>query len=213
METNKEVFDFPSALSSVGGDVDFLSELANLVQAVWPTVLGDIRNNLVAENHRALATDARVAKTAAEYVSAGRAYMAALQLQMMALHRDWDGARQAAANLEGEVAMLQTALSTFTNACSPPPCRELPGEGQRRFSALGELRAVRSAGSIDIENSEPDAAPEEGGDPRGIRGRLDLVFHILHFLWSTFDRIRRKFKELARQCWGQPSNATPYKAN
>ena len=213
METNKEVFDLPSALSSVGGDVDFLGELANLVQAVWPTVVGDIRNNLAAGNHRALATDARVAKTAAEYVSAGRAYMAALQLQMMALNRDWDGARQAATNLEGEVAKLQTALSTFTNSNSPPACQGLP-EGERgRPFALGESNAVWSAGNSDLEKGEPGTAAGRGGDPNVGLGRPAPVFHRLHFPRFTFGRFRGKLKEVAHQWWGQPSDVTSYKPN
>jgi HPt (histidine-containing phosphotransfer) domain-containing protein len=139
LEQNLHVHDPVCALASVGGDPDFLREIAGLVQAAWPTLLGNIRVDLAAGDLCALETDARLAKAAAEYVSAGRAYMSALQLQMMAGQNDLPGAQQATANLEGEVARLQIVLSTIRNSGDSRPHQAVPVAG-RSICAPGQIR-------------------------------------------------------------------------
>jgi HPt (histidine-containing phosphotransfer) domain-containing protein len=106
-----EVLDPDSALASVGGDADFLRDLAGLVLAAFPTLLGNISDALAAGDLAAVESGARLAKTAAESVSAGRVYMSALQLQMMSMQRNLEGAKQVSRNLEGEVAKLRPVLS------------------------------------------------------------------------------------------------------
>jgi len=116
LEQNSEVLDPALALASVGGDPEFLREIAGLVHAAWPTLLGDIRGNLAAGNLPALKADARLARVAAEYVSAGRAYVSAHLLETLAGQGDLVGAQRATASLEEEVAKLQPALYQIRNS-------------------------------------------------------------------------------------------------
>ena len=46
MEQCAEVFDVGLALSSVGGDSEFLTEVVGLIHAAWPTLLADIREEM-----------------------------------------------------------------------------------------------------------------------------------------------------------------------
>jgi len=112
-EENAEVLDPASALASVGGDTQFLFEIAGLVQAAWPTLLGDIRKDLAAGDLAGVEASARLAKTAAEYVSARRTHESALQLQTLAHRGDLPGAQRATVHLEKEVAKLQWVLSNL----------------------------------------------------------------------------------------------------
>jgi HPt (histidine-containing phosphotransfer) domain-containing protein len=121
MEQNSEVFDSSSALASVGGDVEFLQEIAGLVRAAWPALLSDIREDLAAGDFSDLEANARLARAAAGYVAAGRAGTAATQLQTTVVRRDWAGAKRAIEDLEGEVAKLQSALSILR---TPRGCRD-----------------------------------------------------------------------------------------
>jgi HPt (histidine-containing phosphotransfer) domain-containing protein len=109
----QQVFDRTSALASVGGDRQFLRELVGLVQAAWPAVLADIRKALEIGDLRAVGENARLAKAAAEYVSAKRAYDSALQLECMAGKANLLGIQRATSQLEEEVHKLQPVLSMF----------------------------------------------------------------------------------------------------
>lgn len=119
-EQYTEVFDEALALRSVGGDREFLTEVVGLTQAAWPTLLADIRNGLVRGDFRAVETTARLAKAAARYVSARRAYDSALQLEAMARKEDLPAAQGARERLEIEVEILELALSTLGNSGVAP---------------------------------------------------------------------------------------------
>ena len=108
-----DVFDPDSALARVGGDQEFLYEIAGLVRAAWPSLLEDIRTDLGARDFFAVEADARLARAAAIYVSARKAQDAALQLQSMAVEADLPGALRASAKLEEEVGKLQLVLTNF----------------------------------------------------------------------------------------------------
>ena len=110
MEQHAEVFNETLALSSVGGDRDFLAEVVGLVQAAWPTLLADIREGLERGNLSAVGMTARLAKAAARNVSAKRAYESAVKLEAMAAIGDLEGARGASKSLEREVERLQAVL-------------------------------------------------------------------------------------------------------
>lgn len=118
MQQYAEVFDVGRALSSVGDDRDFLTEVVGLIRAAWPTLLADIREGMARGDLRAVETNARLAKAAARNVSARRAYESALQLQTTAGKGDLQAAQEALANLEGEVEMLQFFLSTLETPTS-----------------------------------------------------------------------------------------------
>lgn len=128
MEQSREVLDSACALASVGGDTDFLREIAGLVQAAWPTLLGNLRKDLAAGDLCALEADARLARVASEYVSAKRARASALQLQKMVGLGDLGGAHRATTQLEEEVAELQLVLATFRAATYAP--RSHPAEAR-----------------------------------------------------------------------------------
>ena len=114
MEQNLiDVFDPASALARVGGDEEFLYEIAGLIRAAWPRLLGDIRADLAAGDFSAAEADASLAKAAALYVSAKKAQDAAQELQSMAAQSDGRGALQASAKLEEEVEKLQILLATL----------------------------------------------------------------------------------------------------
>jgi len=112
----QEVFDETLALSSVGGDVEFLCEIAGLTQAALSTLLDDIRVGLAGGDLRAVGLAARLATAATRNVSARRAYEAARQLETTAYAGDLRGAQGAKNRLEREVEQLQLALSTLRNS-------------------------------------------------------------------------------------------------
>ncbi len=112
-EQYSEIFDAGEALSSVGGDEEYLTEVVGLMQAAWPTLLADIRNAMARGDLRAVEMTARLAKAAAQNVAAKRAYASALQLETIAGQGDSFAAQGAMASLEREVEMLQFFLSTL----------------------------------------------------------------------------------------------------
>ncbi len=118
-EKHPEVFDVGSALSSVGGDREFLAELVGLTQAAWPTLLADIRGGMARGDLRAVETTARLAKAAARNVSAKRAYESARQLEAMARKGDLPTVQSASVELEREVEVLRCFLAALSdNECS-----------------------------------------------------------------------------------------------
>jgi len=121
-EQNSEVLDPESALASVGGDSDFLCEIAGLVRAAWPTLIVNIRENLASGDLGTVEADARLAKAAAEYVSARRAQQSAILLELMAGQGNLEGAQRASAQLEREVAKLQPLLATFRHSKGSSRC-------------------------------------------------------------------------------------------
>ena len=111
-DRHAEVFDEAMALSKVGGDREFLAELVGLVQAAWPALLADIREEMALGDHPAVGRTARLAKAAARYVSAQRAYDSAAHLEAMIGMGDLRAAQSARTSLEQEVERLQMVLST-----------------------------------------------------------------------------------------------------
>ena len=122
METTEqyaEVFDVGLALSSVGGDREFLTEVAGLMQAAWPTLLADIREGMARGDLPAVQAAARLAQAAARNVSAKRAYESARQLETMIGMGDLRAALRASEGLEQEVEMLRFCLATLADdTCS-----------------------------------------------------------------------------------------------
>jgi len=122
-EQSFQVFDPTSALASVGGDRKFLSDLVGLIRAAWPAVLADIRKGLAVGDLHSVTENVQLAKMAAEYVSAKRAYDSAVHLELMAGKLDIHGAQQASAQLELEVERLQSVLSAFKAVEDPDRTR------------------------------------------------------------------------------------------
>jgi len=111
MKTNPEIFDWSSALASVGGDRNFLSEVAGLFQAAWPTLLGNIRAGLATGDLWAVESSARLVEGAARNVSAKNVYESARQLEFLARQGAVRASQAACANLEHEVEALKPYLA------------------------------------------------------------------------------------------------------
>ena len=112
-----EVFDAALALSSVGGDREFLAELVGLTQAAWPTLLTNIQAGLNRGDLCAVEATARLAKAAARNISAERAYESALRLEAMARKGDFTAAQSARVDLEREVEVLRFCLAGSETMC------------------------------------------------------------------------------------------------
>ncbi len=115
IETNSEVFDHRSALASVGWDRDFLSEVAGLFQAAWPTLSGEIREALASGDLREVEKSVRLVKAAANNVSAKKVSEAAQCLETAAREGSLKAARAACSTLEHEVERLAPYLAPFRN--------------------------------------------------------------------------------------------------
>lgn len=118
-DLNTEIFDLTLALQSVGGDGEFLAEIAGLVQAAWPTLLADLREGMAKGDLRTVEKRARLAKAAARNVSARRTYDCALELETMTGKGDLRASEEAIVKLEHEAKLLQLALSTIRNSGDP----------------------------------------------------------------------------------------------
>jgi HPt (histidine-containing phosphotransfer) domain-containing protein len=112
-EQYSEVFDLSLALSSVGGDREFLAEVVGLMRAAWPTLLADLRNGMSRGDLQAIESTAHLAKAAARNVSARRAYESALQLEAMARQGDMHAVQGALVSLEQEVELLRILLAAL----------------------------------------------------------------------------------------------------
>ena len=110
---NAEILDEAMALSSVGGDWEFLTEVMGLMQAAWPTLLAEIRDGIARKDLPAVKMKASLAKAAARNVSAKRTFESAVQLEKTAGMGELQAAQGAAACLEREVEALRTVLSVL----------------------------------------------------------------------------------------------------
>jgi len=115
LESDPEVFDHAAALASVGGDRDFLSEVAGLFQAAWPTLWGDIREGVASGNLRAVEKSARLVKAAANNISAKKVSESAHCLEVAAREGSLHAAREASTSLEREVGRLTPHLAPVRN--------------------------------------------------------------------------------------------------
>ena len=111
VELGKDVFDAILALSSVGGDVEFLEELVGIVEAALPTLLRDIQKALIGGDLRVVEKRAHLMRAATQNVSAKRAFEAALALETIARGGDAEAARQAACALEEEINRLKPVIA------------------------------------------------------------------------------------------------------
>ena len=108
-----EILDEVMALSSVGGDWEFLTEVVGLMQAAWPTLMAEIRDGIARKDLPAVKMTANLAKAAARNVSAKRTFESAVQLEKTAGRGELQAAQGAAACLEREVEILRLVLSTL----------------------------------------------------------------------------------------------------
>jgi len=122
IEEDVEIFDEALALSSVGGDPEFLCEMVGLIQAALPTLLANIKEGIARGDLRAVGKSARLAKAAARNVSGKRAFESALRLETLVGQGNLPGARRVSADLEREAKQLQLALAKLRNSRCAAPC-------------------------------------------------------------------------------------------
>jgi HPt (histidine-containing phosphotransfer) domain-containing protein len=122
MEQSSEILDRTAALASVGGDLEFLSELLGIFRAASPALLHDIREALVKVDLPALANAAHLVRVTAQNVAARRVYLAATLLEKMAACGELEGARHASSRLEKEMDQLKSALTMLANAVGCSRC-------------------------------------------------------------------------------------------
>jgi len=115
-EMSTEVFDHAAALSSAGGEPEFLSELVGLFRAAWPTLRNDIELGLVRADLRSVEQSARLAKAASQNIHALRVSQSAARLVADAREGSFGAAEIDFAKLECEVQRLIPHLMPFTSA-------------------------------------------------------------------------------------------------
>lgn len=117
--SNADVLDEMQALSSVGGDREFLEELWGLALAAWPSLMGDIREGMASGDLAGVRRAARLTKAAARNISAMRAYECALHLEEVTARGDLQAVRAATLRLQEEVEILQSVMPAFILAECP----------------------------------------------------------------------------------------------
>lgn len=122
MEQNMEVLDSTLALASVGGDVEFLAELAGITEAAWPTLLQSIREALADGDLPRAQKAAHLVRITAENLFARRAYLAAFLLESKAGSGELERACQATSALEEEMNRVKPVLADFGKALGRSRC-------------------------------------------------------------------------------------------
>ncbi len=100
--SNTEVLDEVQALSSVGGDREFLAELFGITSAALPSLMADIRGGMASGDILGVLKAARLTKAATHNLAAKRAYDSARYLEEVAVMGDLPAIRKASVRLERE---------------------------------------------------------------------------------------------------------------
>jgi len=111
--------DSSAILDRVGGDVDFLEEIAALFAEDSPKLLGDIRRAIEAGNAGALERAAHTLKGSVANFGAEPAREAALQLEMMGRSGNLAPAVEVCNVLEREITRFTAALLALARQLKP----------------------------------------------------------------------------------------------
>jgi len=109
-DTTGGLLDSAAILDRVGGDVDFLDEIAALFAEDCPKLLGDVRAAIEAGNSAALERAAHTLKGSVANFGAEPARQAALRLEMLGRSGDLQPAAEVCFTLEKEMERFTTAL-------------------------------------------------------------------------------------------------------
>jgi HPt (histidine-containing phosphotransfer) domain-containing protein len=105
-----ELLDSSAILDRVGGDVDFLEEIALLFAEDCPKLLTDIRSAIAAQNAGALERAAHTLKGSVANFGAEPAREAAFRLEMLGRSGDLRPAPEVCVLLEREIERFTAAL-------------------------------------------------------------------------------------------------------
>lgn len=115
MKLPSDCWDLTRALDGVGGDEEFLSELAGVFCAAYPTLQNSLEESIAAKNYFRAADTAHLVGRAARNIAATKVMEAALAIEMMARREELDDADNAFHVLRQEGGRLLTALAEFRN--------------------------------------------------------------------------------------------------
>lgn len=104
------VLDRVALLDRIGGDAEFLQELAQMFPEQRQRLLQEVRAAVCVQDSGALARAAHTLKGCVASLGAGPAFQAALRLEMLARGGQIREAEGAAAELESEVLRFEQAL-------------------------------------------------------------------------------------------------------
>jgi len=113
MKVPSECWDRSQALDAVGGDAEFLSELAGMFCAACPTLLNSLSESVAANNFFPAADAAHLLGSAAQSLAAPRVLEAARALEIMARRNEQDDIDYAFYALRQEAVRLVDALADF----------------------------------------------------------------------------------------------------
>ena len=140
-ERYPDVFDLGLALSSVGGDHEFLTELVGLAQAAWPTLLAKIQSGMARGDLHAVETAAHLAKVAAQNVAAKRAYESALQLEATARQGDLHAVQSASMELGAGGGDCSAPSSPRSATANVLPEVKLPSDAGKDYPRAGPTQS------------------------------------------------------------------------
>ncbi len=113
MNTPLDCWDQSRALDSVGGDEEFLSELADVFSLACPILLKNLEDSVAAKNSFSLADTAQLLRRAAGNLGATRVAEAAVVVETMASRSDLDDIGSACHALRQEAQRLLDMLGDF----------------------------------------------------------------------------------------------------
>ena len=108
------------ALESVGGDAEFLSELAGIFCAAGPTLLKSLGKSIAAQNLDSAADAAHLLRSVAGSITALAVVKAALAVEMMARQGELDDMSKAYDALQQEARLLVDEIADFRAGLNAP---------------------------------------------------------------------------------------------
>jgi HPt (histidine-containing phosphotransfer) domain-containing protein len=118
MKLSSDHWDLSRALDGVGGDEEFLSEVAGIFCAAYPTLENSLAESIAAKNYFRAADTARLLGRAASNLAATRVMELALAIERMARRKEFDDIDKALHALREEGSQLLDALADFRNGRS-----------------------------------------------------------------------------------------------
>jgi two-component system, sensor histidine kinase and response regulator len=110
-----DILNRDALLERIGGDMEFLKEIAEVFVEDTPKLLTEIRSAISHGNPHALEYAAHSVKGSASNLGAERARVAAHQLELLGRKGDLEHAGEACSELEFELARFTNALNSLAN--------------------------------------------------------------------------------------------------
>jgi HPt (histidine-containing phosphotransfer) domain-containing protein len=115
MKLPSDCWDLSRALDGVGGDEEFLSDIAGIFCAAYPTLENSLRESIAAKNYFRTADTAHLLGQAARNLAATGVTEAALTIEMMARRKEFVDIDNVLHALRQMGSQLLDALADFRN--------------------------------------------------------------------------------------------------